>query len=599
MSNGGSIDPTTGQQNIGDEGGDGDVVFRISHIHRVYQNDDPDTEIWVDIERIDELQRQTTYAGDGQLSHWTFDWSLFDPDNAPKKRITEPKNDSNYIDVPLRDTYFVRSTINGQASLYRFINDETNKARDTHSRRIYHHEIKEAYLQDGLPPSDPQDYFNSLGKQDKDSYVDVEVIDRVWSKHKALRDIHGQRIKTFTGLIQAIHEYAQKKKWVSADTDRLLREPLLDDDETDPNFMPIYNPDAGPEIDPPWRLDPIQNIVNVSWGAGAVFVWGTLTDDALYYARFNSKGSSPERKTLSLPAHGDPKNGFSAYGSSYHLVVKGKGTENETRKPVFVFCGNGASVADASDDVGNPVHVTTFHTRVFYSNDGLSWQIGYSNTGTPTFDDPANNQANTVALVWDKDDESFYYDQNIVLTDQIYSSKDGTGFSMAGSQGTGGDTGYRSPFEYKHCKGNDCFDELGQHVPDGVMVFDKNKNVTLRPKKPPVINYAQGLSSVGFASGDPQETWGSSEVEIVTETENGKETKTVSITGLKKVFCVAGANGIYMAGGSPDLAGDTGAVVLSVDDGKTWDVLDTFASSVTTMVAASGSDIPKSTQGAK
>lgn len=257
--------------------------FRTSHIFRVYQNDDPNSDVWIDVERIDELWRDTTKGRDGQASHWFFDWKIFVPEEAAKKRITDPNDDSNYIDVPIRENYFVRSDIGGQASLYRFINDDTNKGRETHSRRIYFHEIKEGYLVDGKPPSDPEQYFNSLGEQDTDQYVDVEVIDRLWSAQKRLRDIHGHRIKTFQGLLAAIHQYTQKKKWISADTDRLLHEPLLSSDSADPNFVSKKNPDEQDDlvhIDPPWRLDPIQIIVNVSWSSGLAAIFGPGTEDA-------------------------------------------------------------------------------------------------------------------------------------------------------------------------------------------------------------------------------------------------------------------------------------------------------------------------------
>jgi hypothetical protein len=255
--------------------------FRTSHIKRIYQNDDPESDVWIDIERIDELWRATEHGSDGQESHWIFDWNSFDPSQAPTKRITDSQDNTNGIDVPVRAGYFMRSSIDGQAAQYEFINDATNQARLTHSRRIYHHEIKVAYVDgDGNPPRDPEDYLNSLGDQDQSQYVDVEVIDANWSGQKRLRDLHGQRIKTFVGLLKAINAYKQRKKWLSSDQDRLLREPLLDSDVTDSNFVPIVNPDAGPQIDPPWRLDPIQIVVNVQWNTGLAVIFGPQATDA-------------------------------------------------------------------------------------------------------------------------------------------------------------------------------------------------------------------------------------------------------------------------------------------------------------------------------
>jgi hypothetical protein len=63
---------------------------------------------------------------------------------------------------------------------------------------------------------------------------------------------------------------------------------------------------------------------------------------------------------------------------------------------------------------------------------------------------------------------------------------------------------------------------------------------------------------------------------------------------LQKVFCVAGADGILMAGGSPDKDGGSGAVVLSLDKGQTWTTLAQHDSAVTTMSAAPALDIKSS-----
>jgi hypothetical protein len=39
------------------------------------------------------------------------------------------------------------------------------------------------------------------------------------------------------------------------------------------------NPDGSAKINPPWRLDPLQNIVNISWGSLAV-IFGPKDQDA-------------------------------------------------------------------------------------------------------------------------------------------------------------------------------------------------------------------------------------------------------------------------------------------------------------------------------
>jgi hypothetical protein len=193
--------------------------------------------------------------------------------------------------------------------------------------------------------------------------------------------------------------------------------------------------------------------------------------------------------------------------------------------------------------------------------------------------------------VWDIGQQTFYYNQNVTTavtptSDQIFSSHDGARWSMVSSAETGDDPAYRSSFT-AHCTSNDCLDNRGQNVPDGVMCNDVKKQVTIKPVAPPITFYDSGTHSFDFASGDPSETWGSSEIKVTPLPASAIAPGfTMSIPGLKKVFCVAGYNGIYMAGGSPDLDGTTGAVALSVDGGKTWSMFATFPSAVTTMIAA-------------
>jgi hypothetical protein len=243
---------------------------------------------------------------------------------------------------------------------------------------------------------------------------------------------------------------------------------------------------------------------------------------------------------------------------------------------------------------------------IHYSNDGLTWQIVHQHDGAPTLTNP--DSANPVALVWNEDNNSFFYDQCLatdIVSEQILSSSDGLGWSVISSNETGASSDYISEFPPSYCNQNDCLDALGQHVPDGVMANDppplsinapppkSSKKLTANPVLPPIINYWNGTSSVAFSSDG--ETWGGSDVRIVQIDDKGsQQTAIVSIPGLQKVFCVAGADGILMAGGSPDKDGGSGAVVLSLDKGQTWTTLAQHDSAVTTMSAAPALDIKSS-----
>lgn len=257
-------------------GDDEQANARKSHIKRIYQNDDPESNVWIDVERMDEVQ---VISSRGQKSHWIFHWEEFDPETSPKKRIRDPNDESAYIDVPIRDS--VRVNMPSGIYQHSFLNDERNRSRSTHSRRIYHRDIKEGYLVDGEPPRDPDLYLESLDEQELGHYIEVEVLDYYVSKGREDRDQHRHH--------QSIHSMAKAKRpavtrnlkrmWLGKTGDPLLKEPLSKSDLPDPDFAPTYNPSAGPQIDPPWRIDPLQNIVNVHWGGLAV-IFGEGASDA-------------------------------------------------------------------------------------------------------------------------------------------------------------------------------------------------------------------------------------------------------------------------------------------------------------------------------
>lgn len=258
----------------------GDEVTRKSHIKRIYKDDDPTNSQWIDVERLDELRFVSKIQYPWREKRWVFDWAGFNPDgpNVTKKRIKQYRDDpdSDAIAVPARDMVAVTE---GKEKYYQgynhfFINDEGNTTRETHSRRIYHHDISEDNLDSNHnPPRDPQQYLNALGDQDQDQFIDVELLDKFWTNQNEGRGPHGE-----------IKEGAwQEKKWLLNDqnVDPLLREPLFDSDFVNlDGFGYIFNPSGeSVTIDPPWRLDPLQNIVNVNWGGLAV-IFGPEGDDA-------------------------------------------------------------------------------------------------------------------------------------------------------------------------------------------------------------------------------------------------------------------------------------------------------------------------------
>jgi hypothetical protein len=245
------------------DGGGGDGT-RKTHIKRIYKNDDPDTGLWVDIERIDELTYTSGTGFAQQEKVWTFDWSSFSPngEGVTKKKIQDPNDDSDpndpdaaVIEVPIRGQIVVTQGAKEQYQQYThfFVNDKTNTSRTTHSRRVYHYDVPDDRLDENKnPPRDPQEYLNALGDKDDTQYLEVEILDEFLTNENENRDAHGQ-LKPSAW---------QEKRWlVNNASDTLLHDR---DGDTSKDFA-TKNPADG-KIDPPWRLDPLQNIINVGLG---------------------------------------------------------------------------------------------------------------------------------------------------------------------------------------------------------------------------------------------------------------------------------------------------------------------------------------------
>jgi hypothetical protein len=237
---------------------------RVTRIKRIFQNDDKDSDTWIDVERIEELWVETGKGADWQERHYTFDWDDFDNNDQQnsKKKISNPDDPDTFVEVPIRSgATLVMRGARYQQYIHTFLNDETNKSRRTHSRKIYHYDIDADRLKDGQPPSRPFEYKSARKDKDEDQHVEVEILEDYISSSRAGRDIHGR--SGFTRPHGApTPGHWQQRIW------HFEGSSLLDDDQG--ALTHINNPDAGPKIDPPWRLDPLQNIVNVNWGGLAV-----------------------------------------------------------------------------------------------------------------------------------------------------------------------------------------------------------------------------------------------------------------------------------------------------------------------------------------
>jgi hypothetical protein len=547
---------------------------RKTHIARIYKNDDRDSNTWVDIERIDELHVIVA----GQRIHYTFDWERVESGTIglSKKTLVNPNDESNKIDVPIRDKHrikFPQAVYN-----HYFLNDGTNKSRETHSRRVYNHAIKEAYLVDNEPPRDPKIYQDALGEQDPEQYIDVEVIDAYWTKGDDSRDVFQHILRLFLGGTFGDKTVTQQKKeWSGATADPLIKDPLKEGDVEGgtPAFIPIKNPGAG-EVDPPWRLDPLQNIVNIQWSPGPFFVIATKNN--VYY--YDPKEQKFETGELAIP-------GFpGTQGKIIGLDV----VETADKTSLFALAGN-TLMPDPLSMASPPVMLPEFYIAT--STDGKNWSVDYRSPYESGFLPGEPGSPGTR--------ESFSRSVSAIVADgsqfalsgmtQKYNDDHGTsGFHSYETiyRGSGGsfsqvdetfiDDLYKneSSFPDRYCHKNaKCKDDFFHSVPGGIM--QASDELTLRPDNPPTVYYITSLSSGiidyhtlprldPYGQG-PRGSIGNNRI----HSEQNKEFKEISVPDIAVITAIAGKSGVWMAGGFEGNNEDSkGVAAISTDSGETW-----------------------------
>lgn len=522
---------------------------RITHITRIYQNDDPDSGTWIDVERIDQL---TVIVAGRQRRTYQFDWDAIESGVADDhKTIADPHDPDNTIDLPIRNAIrlqFPRAVYN-----HYFINDGTNQSRETHSRRIYHHEIKEDYLRDGEPPRDPETYLDSLGQQDPDQFIDVELLDAYWTSGDDANDLYQHYQGLQAGMAKGPKTVRdQIHQWVGTTNDPLLQDPLKADDVAggEPGFMLEINPEAG-IVDPPWRLDPLQNIVNVQWAITVRFISGALNQtgdaaDLLRYAEVHNR-SEPEWTSAGDGAfaggafeHGGEVAGFAAgaIGADMVFVAVGARSRGTTKSQGIIMA----------------------------STDGIEWQQVFE--GKNPDGDPISVGSNVWAVTFDgnrfwaaaHESENGIDISEVNEIDILLSSSDGFSWEESGRN----KINFVSWESYDSNEGlltphlsTKFSDPNGNGVPSGIWGEDINSGLALAPDpipwSPDFLFGGTGYRDLPTkVSGPEPDTGGdpppSAELPI-------------------PCSCVAFAGGVWMAGGG-DTQGAKSA--YSFDGGKTW-----------------------------
>lgn len=219
----------------------GDEDDRKTHIERIYgKAGNEDT--WVDVEVLDELP---TFGVKGQKTVSEFIYSS-DKRDTEKRRVEDPEDKDNYVEIEVGEEVHMASLRDVDRV---FFNDPppSETERDIEVHKVIHRGINDGFLKDDergqkQPPSDPEDYLRAIkatGDTDEGQYLNVEVIGE-WSVHGTGQAIPGRSIT--------------KTRW-TPNTEASELRPA--DKESDKKAKPV-------------RLDPLQNIVNVSWGGLAV-----------------------------------------------------------------------------------------------------------------------------------------------------------------------------------------------------------------------------------------------------------------------------------------------------------------------------------------
>jgi hypothetical protein len=253
------------------------AVVRVSHVFRVYQDDDQTSDTWIDIERIDKLVFET---GSGLLFEryiFEYDWKSFDSKKAVKKEIKNPSDEKDVVKVPIRRSITLEA--NGgqtyQKAIHDYANDPENVTRVSHTRQVDHYDLDDSFLDEqGQPPRDPNNYINAVQKDSKEDGGDnpfkVEIIKEFIST-------------SGTGFTWQKHIWS-----LDSDKDELLQFGNKD-------WLGSFGSDSShmSDIDPPWRLDPLQNIINISWGDSLAVEFGDQDQDAPGYVAPKDQAEAP------------------------------------------------------------------------------------------------------------------------------------------------------------------------------------------------------------------------------------------------------------------------------------------------------------------
>jgi hypothetical protein len=250
---------------------------RQTHITRIWgtnRKGERLDEMWADVERMDVVKSASQVPPENMWQKivrkfkWCDDPTRDDYNSKGNKnrktevlKVCDPENTDDVNDpdewIPLRIIKSVKSTGgSGRGEAYQdsflvsLINSELNSTREKKVRRTVHYDTSIDKLAQKAIDDDPtlkeyvvnsEHYTKDQESKDKDQYVEQEIPLGLKGAGNSL-SVNGQRRKT-----------------------KLLNQYLIDESEV--ATQKIKGKD---DINPPYRLDPYQNIVNINWGGLAV-----------------------------------------------------------------------------------------------------------------------------------------------------------------------------------------------------------------------------------------------------------------------------------------------------------------------------------------
>jgi hypothetical protein len=242
---------------------------RKTHVIRIVgTNRDGDVlqDMWADVERIDQAKNvmsDENYQGMVRKFRWCDDpnGDEYEPDGNPARKevivkVCDPSEDDlndpeEWIPIPaIKYLRSVGSENNYQGQMERLINDELTQARVVEKRRILHYDTNidedaqaafdgDESLKAYVVPGDQ--YARDDSTKDEDQYIEHEIVTYVKSR--------GNIVKP-----DKAGEQGRQTK--------LLNQYLIDESE---DAKLEEEGDGG--VNPPYRLDPFQSIININLGS--------------------------------------------------------------------------------------------------------------------------------------------------------------------------------------------------------------------------------------------------------------------------------------------------------------------------------------------